>query len=345
MNVFDNDLYIGTNKSFYIHNKRAADLGGNSQFLTDIISENSYSPTGTIRQNATIVNHNRLYFLGEYQINSEFSAYQLSGNGSTKASAIYNKFSESIDKYLYKADFKDSCMGILQDKTIISFLDESGQRIVIVASEYTQSSPTGSQSANWSYYTLDFIEPKQFFNEKKALYFIQHNDGKLYKFQNVEYGKSINVPDQGIDTITEFPTGIWNSVWTGYDKSKTSSLSKKQLDKIVIKGYFAKGTELEIDFFLRDPNDTKSIIITFDEDDQQLQNESILEGIEDINYRNNSPYYTRCIIFSGDQNISYTSFSYRLNITNSRYYFIEHILFEASEISQDGVMVEEAKFV
>jgi len=341
LTAFNDQIYIGTDKGMYIYDLIKQDIGDNVIFQLETLVQNNYTPAGPVSQYSTVPFQNRLYYLSDYQVVPEFSSFVLStSSGASKPYSTYQRLSGDISEFLDGFNIDDSTIGIFEDKVLISvkYGASPDNNMTIVGTPFQSS-----DGIKWGYTMVDYINANYFFQNNRATYFVNSEDGELYKIVSGKYGLGDG----------EYPTAIWQTGWTGYDPAKDSSISKKDLKQFLLKGYFSKGTEIYVTFtpenvdgecavsktlsYICQKNEFVSCIKDNEESDLII---GLVEKMsQKASYRNSAPYYTIHWKIPEDKDnfINYTSVSIRIEIVNSKYFNIESYVGIADEIDRDGV--------
>lgn len=356
MNVYNNSIYIGTNKNFYIYNLVDTNLQDGSFFQIDAITQNNFTPAGPRSSYATTTFSNRLYYVSDYQVIPEISSFELDYNSASgNPTALYKRLSSDIEDFLPDFEIGNATIGVFGDKILIGLKkkppfsileDEIGNDICLVASPFNFS--TTDQRIGFT--VLDYIAPTYFYTNNRGCYFVTKDNGKLYKITDGDKGVEEDL-ESGLSI--EYPTSVWKSGWTGYNPAKDSSFSLKTLNKIMISGYFSKGTEMYItlqpDSFCDDDKACKKAYVmkhTFNKEDL-LECEDCFEDINlAIGYKNKAPYYGTLMfqLLQGKNMVQYKKISYQIEIVNSRYFLLESISFISTETSRTNNDIKEAVF-
>lgn len=347
MNVFNDTIYIGTNKGFFIYTLVQQNIGNNVQFQLDAVTENNYTLAGSTNSYSTVSFQNKLFYLSNYHVIPELSAFELTyrSSASTTPYAAYMKLSDSIDDFMYKVDLTNSCIGVYGDRVLIGCKygnSDLSNNITIMASPFA----IDANSIRWGYVVLDYIQPNYFFQNNRGCYFTSDESGRLYKIIPTKFGVEVQEQDdQGQPLAVQYPASVFQTGWTGYDPAKDSSISEKSLEKLLLFGYFSEGTEIKVTFIMdkgceKDTEfNTKTIIYkctvpdVFDEKDCDLA--TLMNT--DIGRRYGAKNYAIHWNFPKSEDmIIYKRLSIRIDIENSRYFMVENMVGVAQELTSDG---------
>lgn len=360
LNIFNDQVYIGTNKAFYIYQLVQQNIGGNVQFQLDALQTNNITNSGSINQRSVINHQNQLYFISDYQTIPEFSSFKSTSN---KTAPIYYKNSSIIDSTMNNLDFSDATLGIYSDKILIGCKSQDiseFNNITILATPFVQS----EVNTEWSFVLLDYIQPTHFFQNNRGCYFLNSLDGELYKITASKLGvESKNKDSQGQNLLsTQIPYSVWQTGWTGYDLKKHTATSTKKLEEFVISGYFSSGTKLFITLILdkdssnydvnaNTGNVEKTFLHEFKDDTEDKKYDTLWQSNEnivdvDIKYRNNAKYYVARFNFAhGINNVQYKKLSVRLVVEDSRYFMIEQFYGVVKDVEANNNDVLEVRWV
>lgn len=351
---FNNEIYVGTDKKVFIYNLNRQTIGENVVFQLESIIQNDYTPAGTVNQYSTVAFQNRLYFLSNYQVVPEFSAFTLSAApGASKPYSSYEKLSGEIDSLMEKLDISEACIGVYGGSVLIgvNYNDPDGRNnMTIVSAPYL----VNNNQVKWAFYILDYIKPTYFYQNNRGCYFTNKEDGELYKITPNRYGVEFR-DSEGYGEVT-YPISTWQSGWTGYNPLKDSSISRKVLDKFVVKGYFSEGTIITISMITEDTCDQKDQTPCFKTTSFEFEcvkpdkvgcDKTLTEELtRDMRYREKAPYYTLNFdIPTSENKVTYTSLSYRIHLDNCRYFSIESVTGVSTQQSPDGVTPIAPEFV
>jgi len=347
LNVYNNVVYIGTNKHFYIYDLVESNLQDGQFFQLDAIIQNNFTPAGPRSSYATTTFANRLYYVSDYQVIPEISCFELTySNASGTPSASYRRLSSDIEDFLPDFEIGNSTIGIFGDKILIGLKrkaefannnsgEESiGNDITLVASPFSFS--TSDQRLGFT--ILDYIAPTYFYTNNSGCYFVTKDNGRVYKI--TEDIRGVKDEEQG---LVEYPTCVWRSGWTGYNPAKDSSFSLKSLKNILISGYFSEDTEMIITFLSDDYckgdigcDKSKTWYYKFTKKDLIICEDCFEDTNLSTAYKNKAPYYGTLMFkipLDADGIISYKKISWQIEIMNSRYFMLESVSFIATEVS------------
>jgi hypothetical protein len=360
MNVYNDSIYIGTNKKFYIYNLLDSQLQDGSFFQIDAIQENNFTPAGPRSSYATTTFANRLFYVSDYQVIPEISCFELEYNSSTGIpTAMYKRLSDEIEDFLPDFEIGNATIGVFGDKILIGLKrkptftdieDSVGNDICLVASPFNFS----RNDQRIGFTVLDYIAPSIFYTDNSGCYFATKDSGRIYKITDNYRGVENETMEEGGEPI-EYPVAVWKTGWTGYNPAKDSAFSLKTLKNILISGYFAENTEMYItlqpETFCdkegeKACNKTYTMKYTFDKKDL-ITCEDKFEDINNyIGYKNKAPYYGTMMfaIPEGTNTIQYKKISYSIEMVNSRYFLLESITFIAGETSRTNNDIIKADF-
>lgn len=349
INIFNDVVYLGTNKSFYQYQLVQQNIGGNVQFQLDALQTNNTTNSGSIAQKAVISSQNRLYFISDYQTVPEFSAFQIENSTlGGKPYAVYNRYSSIIDDTMSKLDFSKACIGSYSDKLLIGCKTQNTDienNITILATPFQSA----NNKIDWSYVILDYIQPIDFFQNNRGCFFVNSIDGELYKITNSQLGVEYRTIDNETgDQIlqTSLPYSIWQTGWTGYDPKKVTATSIKQLQEMVISGYFANNTKMTITLIANSECGEleKSFTLTFVDEQEEVISNNLFDS--NINYRYGAKYYIVKKNFAyGKDMIKYKKLSVKIVIENSRYFLLEQFYGVVTEVESGINDVEKVEWV
>lgn len=335
LNIFNDVLYIGTNKTFYQYQLVQQNIGGNVQFQLDALQTNNTTNAGTINQQSVITNQNKLYFISDYQTIPEFSGFQIENTTlGGKPYATYSKFSTIIDDTMSKLDFSKATIGVYADKLLIGCKTQNNSlnnNLTLLVTPFL----VATNKIDWSYVILDYIQPTVFFQNNRGCYFLNSDDGEMYKITPSKLGVEVrsfdNETRESVVT-TEIPSSVWQTGWTGYDARKVTATSVKQLEEFIISGHFASGTKLVVTL-IGEAGCGESVDGLYKSFSHIFESSSEAEGIgnsidalihRDINNRNGAKYYIQRFKFNyGADLIKYKKLSVKIAIENSNYFLIE----------------------
>ncbi len=347
INVFNDTIYIGTNKAFFVYTLVQQNIGNNVQFQLDAITQNNYTLAGSVNSYSTVAFQNKLYFLSDFHVIPELSNFEMTASGSSRPSASYQKISSSIDDFMYKVDLSNSCIGVYGDRVLIGCKYGStdlSNNITIMASPFA----IDNNRISWGFTVLDYIQPNYFFQNNRGCYFTSDDSGRLFKIVPAKFGVEVQEQDSvGNPLPIQYPASIFQTGWTGYDPAKDSSISKKRLNSLLLFGYFSQGTKINVTFIIESADDlesnktTESKTITYTCNSEDIFNEtdcSISQLMNvDIQRRYGAKYYPLHWNFSiGKDTITYKRISIRIDIEDSRYFLVENLVGIAEELSSDG---------
>lgn len=343
MDVFNDSIYIGTDKGFYIYQLVNQNLQNGSFFQIDSIQENKFTPAGSVNQQSTIVAMNNLFFLSDYQIQPEFSSFELHIVGTSgKAYASYKKLSDEINNLFSNVDYANACIGTFLSMIMIG-CNYNGQRITIVANPYSDG-----QDTKYGYFILDYITPSCFFNNRRGCYFTSTRDGNVYVITPNNHSIERKIATLGGTIVEETTTAVWQSLWDGYNPKTDNPNSQKTVSAMYIKGYFSKGTKVYITLIKNNKQDTQQIpnhrtfMYEFTEEDLISKDNSIIGLFDNLLYRYGARYHTKVFAFPQDKEIYYQNLAYRIDIVNSNYWYLEEVFFGTTQQGNtvDGDMLE-----
>ena len=365
MNVYNNAVYIGTNKNFYIYDLVESNLQNGQFFQLDAVVQNNFTPAGPRSSYATTTFANKLYYVSDYQVIPEISCFELQYSGSSGMPiASYRRLSSDIEDFLPDFEISNSTIGIFGDKILIGLKRKNqfelleddkneisiGNDITIVATPFNFS----KSDQRLGFTVLDYIAPTYFYTNNTGCYFVNRDNGKLYKI--TEDIKGVEDEDLQSENLTvEYPTCVWRSGWTGYNPKKDSSFSLKSLEKVLMSGYFSEGTKIYISFLPDDycensPDCGKIKTMYYEFTKKDLIH--CEDCFEDTNlstaYKNKAPYYGTLIfkIPTGEKTvITYKKISWQIEIVDSRYFMLETLSFIAKEKSTSNNDIKEAVFL
>lgn len=336
LNVFNDVVYIGTNKSFYQYQLVQQNIGGNVQFQLDALQTNNTTNSGSINQRAVVTNQNRLYFISDYQTVPEFSGFQIESSAlGGKPYAVYSKYSSVIDDTMSKLDFSKATIGVYSDKLLIGCKlqnIDSDNNLTLLATPFV----VAANKIDWSYIILDYIQPTDFFQNNRGCYFMNSLDGELYKITPAKLGVESRTYDNEKKEQflqTSIPYSMWQTGWTGYDPKKIAATSIKKLQEFVVSGYFSSGTKIYVTLITNmdcngeSTESEKTFMHTFtDESNPTLNSGLSIDNIVDrnINYRNGAKYYIQKFRFPYGANlVKYKKLSVKVVIEDSSYFMLE----------------------
>ena len=345
LDVFNDVVYIGTNKSWFIYQLVNQNIGDGVQFQFDSITQNNYTLAGSVNQYSTITFQNKLYFVADYQVVPEFSAFELQINtNSDRASAAYTRLSGLIDDWMEGIDLSSSCIGVYGDSVLIGCkrTGELKNTICILARPFYLS----ATEIRWGFTVMDHIQPAYFFQNNRGCYWMNTNSGNLYQIQSSQNGiQEYSVENSIVNTSTKYPVSVWKTHWTGLNPTRDSDISFKSFNSIKISGYFSSGTTIKC-YFDCDLPDVDSEKVTYQYTEFGFKHTfdydipSQIED-EDIRYKYGAKHHV--IMFAipkGATTKTYRKLSMTIIVEDSKFFRFEEYLAISEELAQNGNAIE-----